>query len=107
MQIAPRGSILQYFPLALIYHLSLRPLFCLFLSGHLGQVLLNMYFANALILTRSGFPSVQIFKSYSPWVLTHYRSLFPLNILIEKNSAYTIKQGDSDSELMICFGTKL
>ena len=52
-------------------------------------------------------PSVQIFKSYSPWALTHYRILFPLNILIEKISAYTIKQGDFDKKLIICFGTKL
>ena len=33
-------SILQYFWPSLNYHLSLRPLFCLFLSGHLRQVLL-------------------------------------------------------------------
>ena len=35
-------SILQYFRPSLSYHMSLRPLFCLFLSGHLGQVLLYM-----------------------------------------------------------------
>ena len=34
-------SILQYFRPSLSYHLSLRPLFCLFLSDHLRQVLLN------------------------------------------------------------------
>ena len=33
-------SILQYFQPSLSYHLSLRPLFCLFLSGRLRQVLL-------------------------------------------------------------------
>ena len=33
-------SILQYFRPSLRYHLSLRPLFCLFLSGQLRQVLL-------------------------------------------------------------------
>ena len=33
-------SILQYFRPSLSYHLSLRPLFCLFLSGLLRQVLL-------------------------------------------------------------------
>ena len=33
-------SILQYFRPSLSYHLSLRPLFCLFLSGPLRQVLL-------------------------------------------------------------------
>ena len=31
-------SILQYFRTSLSYHLSLRPLFCLFLSGRLRQV---------------------------------------------------------------------
>ena len=36
-------SILQYFRPSLSYHLSLRPLFCLFLSGHLRQILLYMY----------------------------------------------------------------
>ena len=34
------GSILQYFRPSLSYHLSLRSLFCLFLSGHFTQVLL-------------------------------------------------------------------
>ena len=33
-------SILQYFRPSLSYHLTLRPLFCLFLSGRLRQVLL-------------------------------------------------------------------
>ena len=33
-------NILQYFRPSLSYHLSLSPLFCLFLSGRLGQVLL-------------------------------------------------------------------
>ena len=35
-----KGSILQYFQPSLCYHLSLRSLFCLFLSGRLRQVLL-------------------------------------------------------------------
>ena len=35
-----KESILQYFRPSLSYHLSLRPLFCLFLSGSLRQVLL-------------------------------------------------------------------
>ena len=34
------GSILQYFRPSLINYLPLRPLFCLFLSGRLRQVLL-------------------------------------------------------------------
>ena len=36
----PKGSILQYFQPSLSYQLSLRPLFCLFLSGRFTQVLL-------------------------------------------------------------------
>ena len=35
-----KGSILQYFQPSLSSHLSLRSLFCLFLSGHFTQVLL-------------------------------------------------------------------
>ena len=35
-----KGSILQYFRPSLSYHLSLRSLFCLLLSGCLTQVLL-------------------------------------------------------------------
>ena len=37
-----KGSILQYFRPSSSYRLSLRPLFCLFLSGHLRQVLLTI-----------------------------------------------------------------
>ena len=36
-------SILQYFRPSLSYHLSVKPLFCLFLSGRFRQVLLNVY----------------------------------------------------------------
>ena len=39
-----KGSILQYFRRLLSYHLCLRPLFCLFLSGRLKQVLLLFEF---------------------------------------------------------------
>ena len=35
-----KGSILQYFRPSLTYHLSLRSLFCLILSGRFRQVLL-------------------------------------------------------------------
>ena len=37
-----KGSILQYFRPSLSYHLSLRSLFCLFLSGRLRQALLHL-----------------------------------------------------------------
>ena len=40
-----KGSILQYFRPSLSYHLSLRPLFCLFLSGRFTQVLLYIYYS--------------------------------------------------------------
>ena len=43
-----KGSILQYFRPSLIYHLSLRSLFCLFLSGCFTQVLL--YIVRKLLL---------------------------------------------------------
>ena len=35
-----QGEILQYFRPSTSYHLSLRPLFCLFLGGRFSQVLL-------------------------------------------------------------------
>ena len=38
-----KGSILQYFRPSSSYHLSLRSLFCLFLSGRFTQVLLYVY----------------------------------------------------------------
>ena len=37
-----KGSILQYFCPSLSYHLSLRSVFCLFLSGRLRQVFLYL-----------------------------------------------------------------
>ena len=39
-----KGSILQYLRPSLSYHLSLRPLFCLFLSVHFTQVLMNSHY---------------------------------------------------------------
>ena len=45
-----KGSILQYFRPSLSYHLSLRSLFCLFLSGRLRQVLLYPTKAGFLVL---------------------------------------------------------
>ena len=41
--IAECSSILQYFRPSLSYHLSLMPLFCLFLSGRLRHVLLIVF----------------------------------------------------------------
>ena len=58
-------SILQYFRPALSYHLSLRPLFCLFLRGRLRRVLLYyicskifslflFLFSNKILVNRTG-----------------------------------------------------
>ena len=46
-------SILQYFQPSLSYHLPLRPLFCLFLSGHLRQVLLYLFMLTLYLLLLS------------------------------------------------------
>ena len=45
-------SILQYFRPSLSYHLPLRPLFCIFLSGCLKQVLLSTYLFSLQILLK-------------------------------------------------------
>ena len=42
-------SILQYFQPSLSYHLPIRPLFCLFLSACLRQVLLHIYGKKKLV----------------------------------------------------------
>ena len=44
-----KGSILQYFRPSLSYHLSLRSLFCLFLSGRFTEVLLYVVKSSALL----------------------------------------------------------
>ena len=49
-------SILQYFRPSLSYHLSIRPLFCLFLSGHLRQVLLYLLLLSMNILLNPKLP---------------------------------------------------
>ena len=49
-----KGSILQYFRPSLSYHLSLRSLFCLFLSGRFTQVLLYSLNAHADISSEAG-----------------------------------------------------
>ena len=46
-----KGSIPQYFRPSLSYHLSLRSLFCLFLSGRFTQALLYCKFANGIKYT--------------------------------------------------------
>ena len=63
------GSILQYFRPSLSYHLSLRSLFCLFLSGRLRQVLLCLPIHSSPSLAKRK-PSKQV-HWYDPSVLVH------------------------------------
>ena len=56
-------GILQYFGPSLSYHLSLRSLFCLFLSGHFTQVLL---YANLYLMLDSGSPMVSCIDENVP-----------------------------------------
>ena len=59
-------SILQYFWTSLSYHLSLRSLFCLFLSGRLRQVLL--YMLNTSLSFWTIFNSLNAFSSQKLYV---------------------------------------
>ena len=61
-------SILQYFWPSLSYHLSLRPLFCLLLSGRLRQVLL--YFGIIIWVIQFWNFSIKEFKSSDIWATT-------------------------------------
>ena len=55
-----KGSILQYFQPSLSYHLPVRPLFCLFLNGHLRQVLLYLLTRiSVLNVTQNFFPRIK------------------------------------------------
>ena len=65
-------SILQYFPPLLSYHLSLRPLFCLFLSGRFRQVLL--YFA--VIHTSHGPRNIMEIYGFSGSIIRKSRFIF-------------------------------
>ena len=67
-------SILQYFPPSLSYHLSLRPLLCPFLSGHLRQTLCRSYLGGE---SSSPPPSSAFFLLYSSIALL-YSSLASL-----------------------------
>ena len=58
-----KWSILQYFRPSLSYHLSLRPLFCLFLSGHFAQVLL---IAEQLMLSQAAQMCILVFAALIP-----------------------------------------
>ena len=56
-----KGSILQYFQPGLGYHLSLRSLLCLFLSGRFTQALLYSCWNNATI-SEAVPPSIRTLK---------------------------------------------
>ena len=71
-----RGSIQQYFRPALSYHMALRPLFCLFLSGHTDKY--RFHCTN------------QIGNQYSKTSLCihtvlHEASLFPHSVCLKVN----------------------
>ena len=55
-----KGSILQYFRPSLSYRLSLRSLFCLYLSGRLRQVLLYCIFETIFQVMGDPFRSGQL-----------------------------------------------
>ena len=59
-----KGSILQYFQPSLSYHLSLRSLFCLFLSDRFTQGFTVMYFL---------FNFTDHVKDVIPWTVRWYQ----------------------------------
>ena len=65
-----KGSILKYFQPSLSYHLSFRPLFCLFLSGRFTQVLLYnsiilcMISINVYLITSCELTHIQLADSF-------------------------------------------
>ena len=69
-----KGSILQYVQHSLSYRLSLRALFCLFLSGRFTQVLLYIYVVFlSLGFAQSRFQSLILTLEFPP--LYHLRQL--------------------------------
>ena len=60
-----KGSILQYFQPPLSYHLSLRFLFCLILSGHFTQVLLFTLVTNLCLKAGEFFSYNNVEYEYS------------------------------------------
>ena len=78
----PKGSILQYFRPSLSYHLSLRYLFCLFLSGRLRQGLL---YIDSLFYQQVQQLIYNIFRGYLPLYFNgsqYFISIFALVITI-------------------------
>ena len=80
-------SILQHFRPSLSYHLSLRPLFCLFLSGRLRQVLLNSDYTHLSIksLHRCTWPHVA-----AAWRGVHCSLSLELTSAPNSNSSFNI-----------------
>ena len=69
------GSILQYFRPSLSYHLSLRPLFCLFLSGRFTQVLLYVLLHSFICPLQIGYEAEELAKVGSKHMYTGSMSL--------------------------------
>ena len=88
------GSILQYFRPSLSYHLTVRFLFCLFLSDCFTQVLLYHTFLTTLVSNEVQFCFTNIDKSP---VLLQYITFFTLT-----PNTTTILEGFILSTLSIC-----
>ena len=97
-----KGSILQYFRPSLSYHLLLRHLFCLFLSGRLRQVLLLVVFlrqANDGLTLYSGWVVLIAYVQKPPLnlhadVSSGTRGLnFGLNLYLHPYSVYASNKG--------------
>ena len=88
-------SILQYFRPSLSYHLSLRPLFWLFLSGHLKQVLFNR---DACLTAIPGVASSIQARSHT--FVEIYREIISTVILLP--SADSFKKGCCQLQAKVC-----
>ena len=82
-----KGSILQYFRHSL-NHLSLRSLFCLFLSGHFTQVLLYTH--------------TILFRLTNIEIISNFSSLSKILILFSK-AMETVSNFSSPSKVLIMF----
>ena len=104
----PKGSILQYFGPQLNYHLSLRSLFCLFLSGRFTQVLhvqrniilfaiitcdLSMYTIDHPALTESNYGKFHLYtKGLRKWrILLFVSEIISYIIGPDKQKKFSIK----------------
>ena len=97
-------SILQYLRPSLACHLSFRPLFCLFLSGRLRQILLyaenilNMFFFREADIERKEF------DNYTPLLLASvYGHPATVDLLIQKGAdTAAIDKNDKTAIFLAC-----